>query len=358
MMSSTSQPRKERKGFEDLQQNVIIQDICTECAACYITCPFLGVLEYDMEPRLVSECKSCGLCLQTCPRYELDKPDLEKMVFGRSCSAEESYGVSRGLFAARSTHSDIYSMCQDGGVATTILVKALLTKIVDGAAISGRHELHSWQTMPMLAMTRDELVLNAGTRYTYSPNLLAFKEGVQRNLSQIAFVGTPCQIQAIRRIQTSPLKKYSQALGLTVGLFCSESFDYEGLMLEKIQRDLGIDLDDIVKMNIKGGLILYLKDKSQITIPLKELKAVTEQKCHVCTDFSAELADISVGGIGLDGWTVTVIRSIQGENVFNLCVEEGLLDVRLIREDELAFKLLHRLSRIKQRRVRSEDTVS
>lgn len=350
MMSPNSRPGKERKGFEELQQNVIDQNICTECAACYIACPFLGVLEYEMEPKLVGECKSCGLCLQGCPRYVLDQPDLEKMVFGRSCSAEESYGVTRGLFAARSTESDIYSKCQDGGVATTILVKALMTKTIEGAAISGHHELHLWQPTPALAMNRDEFISNAGTRYTYSPNLLAFKEGVQKNLSQIAFVGTPCQIQAIRRIQRSSLKKYSQALGVSIGLFCSESFSYEGLMLKKIQTELGIDLDDIVKMNIKGGLILYFKDKSQITIPLKELKTVAEQKCHVCTDFSAELADISVGGIGLDGWTVTVIRSEQGEKMFNQCVDDGLLEIRLIREDERAFKLLHRLSMIKRRR--------
>jgi coenzyme F420 hydrogenase subunit beta len=202
-------------------------------------------------------------------------------------------------------------------------------------------------------MNRDQLVLNAGTRYTYSPNLIAFKEGVQKKLSRIAFVGTPCQIQAIRRIQSSPLKKYSQAVSLTIGLFCSESFSYEGLMLAKIQSELGIDLNDIVKMNIKGGLILYLKDKSQVTIPLKELKTVTEQKCHVCTDFSAELADISVGGVGLNGWTITVIRSIQGEQLFTQCIDEGLLETRLIQEDELAFKLLHRLSMIKRKRKSS-----
>ena len=349
-MSTNNQSGKARQGFEELQQKVIARSICTECAACYITCPFIGVLEYDTEPELVGECRSCGICLQCCPRYVLDQIDLENFVFGRSSSAEESYGVTRGLFAARSTQPDIYSACQDGGVATTVLVKALSTKIVDGAAISGRHHVQLWQPMPILAISRHQLVLNAGTRYTYSPNLLAFKEGVQKKLSSIAFVGTPCQIQAVRRIQRSPLKKYSQAMGLTIGLFCSESFSYKGLMLEKIQTELGIDLHDIVKMNIKGGLILNLKNKSQVTIPLKELKAVTQQKCHVCTDFSAELADISVGGIGLNGWTVTIIRSFQGEQIFNQCIEDGLLEARLIRKDELAFKLLHRLSAMKRKR--------
>ena len=349
-MSQSGQLQNERKGFKELQQNVIAQDICTECAACYITCPFQGVLQYEMGPSLQGECKACGLCLQVCPRYEMDQQDLEKFVFGRLRSSEELFGVQRGLYAARSTQKDIYSTCQDGGVATTVLVKALSLKIIDGAAISGRHESNSWQPHPLLAVSREDFIMSAGTRYTYSPNLLAFKEGVQQGLSQIAVVGTPCQIQAVRKIQKSTLKKYSQALGLTIGLFCSESFRYKGLMVDKIQTELGIDLQDIVKMNIKGGLILYLKDNSTITIPLKELKAVTEQKCHVCNDFSAELADISVGGIGLDGWTVTVIRSAIGERVFKQCMEEGLLDTRLIREDELAFKLLHRLSTIKRKR--------
>ncbi len=353
MMSPSSQLRKERKGFEELLQNVIAQGICTNCAACYITCPFEGVVEYEIEPFLEGECKSCGLCLQVCPRYEFDQPDLEKFVFGRIRSSEETYGVMQGLVAARSTQKDILSTCQDGGVATTILVNALSLKMNDGVAISGHHETKFWQPIPFLALSRDEIVLNAGTRYTYSPNLLAFKEGVQKSLSRIAIVGTPCQIQAARRIQRSTLKKYSQVLGLTIGLFCSESFSYEGLLIDKIQTELGVNLHDIEKMNIKGGLILYLKDRSTITIPLKELKGVAEQKCHVCTDFSAELADISVGGIGLDGWTVTMIRSSIGERVFNQCVENGLLETRLIREEELAFKLLHRLSSIKRKNKQS-----
>lgn len=352
------QPGKEHQGFEELQQKVIARGSCTECAACYITCPFLGVLEYDTEPRLVGECKSCGLCLHTCPRYVLDQSDLENFVFGRSHSARQSFGVTRGLFAARSTEPEIHSTCQDGGVATTLLVKALLVHDIDGAAISGRHHLHSWQPMPILALSRDQLVLNAGTRYTYSPNLLAFKEGVKKKLSHIAFVGPPCQIQAVRRIQRSPMKKYSQAVGLTLGLFCSESFSYKGLMLEKIQTELGINLNDIVKMNIKGNLVLNLKDKSQVIIPLDQLKSVTEQKCHVCTDFSAELADISVGGIGLNGWTITVIRSVQGEQLFNQCIEEGLLEARLIRVDELAYKLLNRLTMIKRKRKLPSECAS
>ncbi len=46
----------------------------------------------------------------------------------------------------------------------------------------------------------------AGTRYSYSPNILALSEAVKSKKTSVAFVGTPCQIRALRRVQMAGLK--------------------------------------------------------------------------------------------------------------------------------------------------------
>jgi len=144
--------------------------------------------------------------------------------------------------------------------------------LIEGAIISGVDRIIPRLPIPQLATTRDEIVSNAGTRYTYSPGLLVIKEVLSKKLSKVAFVGTPCQIWSLRNIQKIPLRKYSKPIAFSIGLFCSESFSYEGLMVEKIQKDMNIDLNQICKVNIKGGLLIQLKDGITKRISLKEIK--------------------------------------------------------------------------------------
>jgi coenzyme F420 hydrogenase subunit beta len=193
----------------------------------------------------------------------------------------------------------------------------------------------------------------SGTRYSYSPNLLAFNEGVQQKRGSLAFVGTPCQIQALRRIQTFPLKKHAERLSFTIGLMCTESFTYEGLVQKYIQGQLGVDPHDVRKMNIKAKILVTTKSGEVKVIPLKEAKQYTRRSCLPCTDFSADLADISTGGLGLSGWTLTIIRTERGEELFEKAEEAGMLKIKPAKEEERALDLLTRLSKKKRRRQAS-----
>ena len=170
---------------------------------------------------------------------------------------------------------------------------------------------------------------------------------------KVAFVGTPCQISAFRQIQKIPLKKISNIVAFTIGLFCSESFTYSGLIVKKIRDDMGIDLKDIDKMNIKGKFLIKLKNGNVAEIPLKEARKYAEKKCSYCGDFSSELADISVGGIGLDDRTFTVVRTELGEKVLGQALEKKALEIKSATEFPRASKLLVKLSRIKRRNLRN-----
>ena len=166
---------------------------------------------------------------------------------------------------------------------------------------------------------------------------------------KIAFVGTPCQILAFRRIQKVPLRKFADIVVFTIGLFCSESFTYDGLMVKKIRDELGIDLNDIEKMNIKGKMILTLTKGKNWEIPLKEVKNYAEKKCRYCSDFSSELADISLGGVGLDGRTFTIVRTEKGEMVLNQAIETKALEIKSVNDFTRAYNLLIQLSKGKRR---------
>jgi coenzyme F420 hydrogenase subunit beta len=340
--------KKFEQSFEQTLASIVLSENCTGCAACVIVCPFNCLKYVKEQPQLIGVCEACGICSQACPRYHSSRRALETLVFGRERNAEEEFGIYQRVIVAKSTDENILGLCQDGGVVTTLLTLAMKDKRIDGAAVSATDENKPLHSVPTLATTPQHILQSAGTRYFYSPNLLAFQKGVEQDRKNLALVGTPCQIEAIRRIQATPLKKYAEKLSLTIGLMCSGSFSYEGLVGNYIKRKLGISPSDISKINIKGNVLLTMNSGETQTIPLKKVQRYIRASCLPCADFSAELADVSVGGLGLNGWSLVIIRTEIAEKLFTAAVNAELLEVKPIEKEKRSLDLLIKLSR-KQR---------
>lgn len=341
---------------ESLGKNVITAGKCVGCGTCIVVCPFCCLEYVKGEPSIVKECKICGICAQTCPTYEWSRSKAENFVCGRERKAEEEFGIYRRLAIAKAKDNEILKVCQDGGVATALLSFALEKRIIDGAVVSENSYEKPFYPVPKLATTQKEILECAGTKYSYSPSILALAEVVRQKKTSIAFVGTPCQIRAIRKIQMSNLKKYSAPLKFLIGLMCSECFTYEGLMEKHIHETLGINLNAIKKMNIKGKMLVTTESEVK-AVPLADVKQYVRKSCKFCDDFSSELADISVGGLGLDGWTFVIIRTKEGEELFEAAEKAKVLETRPVEKDEFAFSLLLKLS-TKKRKSANEQQAS
>src|SRR6185436_3728104 len=207
--------------------------------------------------------------------------------------------------------------------------------------------------------------------YTYCPNNLALADADRMGLKKVCFVGVPCQITPTRKIQTADpsflnngrkkdkrierqtkfLKGFGEIVSFTVGLLCTEVFTYEGLMVQKIQGEMGIPLTDVKKFNVKGKVLIYRKDGSLVEMNLHRAQEYARPECHHCGDFTAELADISCGGVASMDWTITVLRTRKGEALFDDMVRRGLLDVRPMEEFENSMKVLIRLTKKQRERV-------
>jgi coenzyme F420 hydrogenase subunit beta len=263
---------------------------------------------------------------------------------------QKTFGVYRRLTIAQTTNQLIRKTAQDGGAVTALLVYSLESKIIDGAIVSAVSREKPFFPVPKLATTPQEVLESAGTRYTYSPNVQALSEATKQNRKAVAFVGTPCQIRAVRKMQQTNLR-LAQSIKLLVGLMCSKAFSYEGLMIDHIQNKLGINLHSIKKIDIKGKAMTITADAKETTIPLASIEKYTRKACKLCNDFSSELADISAGSLGLNDWTLMVIRTSIGEQIFTQAEKAQAFTTRSIREDEPAFKLLQRLSKTKHNRT-------
>jgi coenzyme F420 hydrogenase subunit beta len=243
--------------------------------------------------------------------------------------------------------------------------------MIDGAVVSVADAERPASPKPVCITTEEEIFRSASSWYTYCPNNLALLQAEEKGLTKVAFVGVPCQITPLRKLewidaayldngrkkekhiarQHQSLKGYVERVALSIGLLCTEVFTYEGLMVEKIEREMGIPLSEIQKFNVKGKVLIYKKDGELVEMSLRRAQEYARPECHHCGDFSAELADLSCGGVGAMDWTITIARTAKGEAVLQAMVEEGVLEVRSMEEFENSTKVLLRLAQKQRKRV-------
>jgi coenzyme F420 hydrogenase subunit beta len=99
-------------------------------------------------------------------------------------------------------------------------------------------------------------------------------------------------------------------------------------------------------MNIKQKLLITT-NAGVTKVSLSEVKPNIRADCRVCSDFSSELADISVGSLGLEGWTFTIIRSEKGEALFSDSEQAGFLRTKTVDAEPGLVDLLIKMSRKK-----------
>lgn len=240
---------------------------------------------------------------------------------------------------------------QDGGFVSALLIHALENDVIDAALVSGLEgDGSTWRAEPRVVRTREEVLGTAGSRYTYSANLLAYPAAVEGGAERIAVVGMGCMASTNGAMQARKAGKVARRLSLSIGLLCSKSFD-DAIFEELFEGTYGIKRADIKKMNIKGVFQIWTHDGAYYEVPLKEAHAYTREGCQHCPDFAAEHADISAGGIGaFSDWTIVIVRTDQGRELLASLVASGVVETRPGDDDPDAIALLRKLARLSRKR--------
>ena len=354
----------EKPHWKELFTEVVTSGLCTGCAACIISCPH-DVLEYDPDNGSykpfhldidggATDCthgeKGCTLCTRACPRFRTWESEIDTLRFARERTDDEIFGVGDVLLA-RATSSDVMDVAQDGGFVSALLIYALEHDVIDAALVSGLEgDGSTWRAESRVARTRDEVLDTAGSRYTYSANLLGYAHAVADGAERIAVVGMGCMASAPGAMQARKAGKIARRLSLTIGLLCSKTFD-DAIFEELFEKRYGLRRADIKKMNIKGVFQIWTHDGAYHEVPLKEAHEFTREGCKSCPDFAAEHADLSAGGIGeFSDWTLVVARTDQGRDLIASMVRDGVIETRPGDDDPGAIALMRKLARVSRKR--------
>jgi coenzyme F420 hydrogenase subunit beta len=301
---------KERISFGKLRREIIEPGICTLCGACVASCEVLAVV--NGKPALKGPCTACGVCYNQCPRTITTESSL--------------IGSVRDVFAARTLLPEVKG--QDGGVVTSMLLYALEEGLIDSAVVTVKSNEEPWKPVPIVAQTREDILRSAGSIYVHSLTMESLMSAIKRGSRSIAFVGPSCNIDAVHKMQKSPyglLHMFMRANILKLGLFCMDTFYYEGL--KSFLDSKNIPLSAVTEMKIRKGKFKVKTDSEHI-FPLSDIDAIRNGSCTVCTDLTAEKSDLSFGGVGSnEGYTTVLARTGLGFELFKDAADRGYIKI-------------------------------
>jgi coenzyme F420 hydrogenase subunit beta len=322
------------KLFGSLISEVLNRDLCTFCGGCVASCPVYILQMQGEKPTMKGKCELCQVCYYSCSAAEFPRNEVENAIFGRTRNVDEPIGIYKTIANARSKKEEILKKSQDGGVVTSILGYALESGKVDAAVVTGIDKQTPWKSIPSVAVDYAGVLNAAGTKYTPAPTLIGLMSATQEYGKQkAAIVGTPCQIRSYRRMQTSLLgaRKLASAVSLSIGLFCMESYRYDQFVGDYL-RTKGVDVSKVSRFAIKRGKFrVTIEGQEVLTVPIKELDQFVRSSCKVCEDFTAEFADISVGGVGCpEGWCTVITRTTRGQEFLTEAEKNGWIELKPI----------------------------
>ena len=343
------------KTFDNLIQEVIEPGLCHRCGACVAFCSSInyGALELDSEgkPRYADKdkCIEGGLCYAICPEIEELNEETRQSVAWTA-----PIGRVTDVSIARATDPTIRHSATDGGVVTALLVHLFRKSQIDSAVVT--KQVAPYQRKSFLAATEEEIRSAAGfffdtsygmksvsNHYSTFNQVGEFNPPNSKGFHRVAFVGTPCQIQAVRKMQTLNIYP-SDSVKYCLGLFCSGNFTFGEKEREKIAQIGGFQWENVNKINIKEDLMVHLESGEVIAVMLSDLESLKRHACNFCADYSAEYADISFGGIGADeGWTTVFVRSPAGAKILSESKDKAIEEKRQNGHSNLSNQALNKV---------------
>ncbi len=356
----------DRKHWKHLYEEIVATEICCGCSACIVACPHKVLELRDFDPTQTDarspfdNCyhgeEGCSLCAMACLRLGPSLDIIEEKLLGIGRRPEDRpEGTYLSKTLARATYAPFLDKGQDGGAVTALLAWGLDTGELDGAVVASPSEDVAWMDEPKLVRSTEELLAAAGSRYTYCATPLGLKQAAAAKCKSVAVVGVSCESTAVRQLAAEGIKRWVRPVKYVIGLMCTETFDYDAFMVGKVEQEMGIPLADVTKVNVKGKVIVTLNDERDIEIPLKEARPFANQWCHHCPDFAAEHADLSCGGLGMEGWTMILARTAAGQDLLDRAVAANVLELRNAEEEPDALNVMDRLSRKQRERIKPFD---
>ncbi|TFF93168.1 MAG: dihydroorotate dehydrogenase electron transfer subunit, partial [Promethearchaeota archaeon] len=336
--------RKIKKGWKELEAEIIESNKCVYCGACGAFCSnirFNRDTEKPFEDGSCEEVNTCrngyGVCYNLCPKTGIDRFPvhlLDNWVFGEE--HDKILGHYIKILKVKPTNFAKKQINSDINVIPAILAASIKANLID-SAIANKTDKY-FRPIPYIANNKEDLLPSFGYNPFQAPTLSLIGEAINQGNTDIAVVGNPCQIQALRKIQNHPRFDFEayDLVTLAIGTFCFGTFHNQ--RLRKILEEYDIESSSIKKVERDDNnfnLNFFLDSKiKQIPLNILYDKAIRDG-CFSCSDYSASFSDISIGKIESNNdWEICIIRTKRGNKIIELAKEMGYIETASLGKDK------------------------
>ena len=345
-------------------RTVVNNQLCYGCGYCAAVCPkgsisMLLNKRGENVPYIDGSCINCGLCKSICGGIGGDGAQIEQLLLDKQKLSHHKYiGYYDSVFIGHVKDDDIRLRCASGGLVSHILIHLLDTKQIDGAIVLGFYEDNPVLTKAYIATTKDEVLAAAKSKYSPATYDHVMKQIIrEKNDKKYAFVGLPCHIFSLRKLQLQS-DKVKKKIKYAFGLFCGHGVSYK--YVHYLLKEQKISLGEISSIgyrhkNLENATMydheieICKKDSTRVYIhynktnyyPMWVSNIFKLNRCYLCTDFASEYADISFGDAWLSrfreikkGNSMIVVRTQQGKRLFDTLLKDDLLHLEQITDAE------------------------
>ncbi len=275
-------------------------------------------------------CTDCGVsrssdpsrCGKACQFIAPQYPALERAAHGRERDPargdEAHFGTYRRMVRARLTPPSAGS--QWSGITTRIAERLLELGLVDAVIATASQPDDRWAPMPVLVTRAEGMQACRGMKMGFSPVFALVEEAVALGYRRLAVVGIPCQVHALRALESE--------LGLerlyVIGTPCSDNTTTE--RFHQFLALLDTAPERITYLEFLTNFMVEIRfddGRSRripfLDLPLRDLPPdFFPETCRVCVDYANSLADLTVGYMGGAGEQWLVVRNDRGEELLAL----------------------------------------
>ncbi|MCK4731404.1 MAG: Coenzyme F420 hydrogenase/dehydrogenase, beta subunit C-terminal domain, partial [Methanophagales archaeon] len=254
--------------------------------------------------------------------------ELNLAIFGQE-PKDILLGNYLNCYTGHATDYDIRYNSASGGLVTQLLIFALEEGIINGTLVTRMKKDNPLEPEPFIARTKGEIIEASKSKYCPVPANIALKEILEsKEGERFAVVGLPCHLHGLRKAEMVN-RKLKDRIALHIGIFCGTTKNFLGTEFQL--RRMGIKKEEVAKLDYRGegwpgSMTVQLKNEqrklSELYFKYYDSKfcSFMDWRCVVCTDRTAEVADVSFGDAWLPvieddkvGTSIIISRSRHGE---------------------------------------------
>jgi len=313
-------------------QTIVVHKICCGCGACPVVCP-TSCIEFFYGNRFnypkvdTERCIQCGKCLQVCPSTFL----LQGTDPGLS---DDVKNASYDCYLIHSKDDNIRLDASSGGFITGLILHLMDKGKADGGVVARCEGQHPLVAESFIATDKESLLSARASKYAPVSSCTVLSEVLERP-GRYVFVGTPCMIEALTKLQEL-LPKLQERIVLKISLVCAGMASRLSTKAY-IEEDGGVSIADAHRICYRGngwpGRFRVFGENNKLLMDRPHLGGSLIHvvprdhylRCWNCLDHWGRFADVTV----CDPWCEEMVKTERkGRSAVMVRTERGKQAVR------------------------------